>query len=259
MTDGGPPKKPGAWKKFVRYMTVTEDGSSGESRAWKAFRVIRWTAVLVVAVFAARASQHDVCQATTIVRAGLGTYSDLPRNETDQVCGAPGVSDLLGYFAIILVLLLPDARSLKFGIFQFERLTTEVAKQTSEIGQLRQDVSTVVSSTNHLSVQVNEVAALAFADFRTYFRTQRVLLEKIRSLLPDDVQTVANLKKVDEFAPRIDDKDLNPTELMEMLQIMHSLIAANLKASGTEGDTVVGAEKAEDVLPGILGGDHPAP
>ncbi len=252
-----PPKEPGAWKKFVRYMTVTEDGSSGESRAWRTFRAIRWLAVLVVVVFAALATRQDACQITTTVRTGLGTFSDLPKGETAQICGARGASDLVGYFAIVVVLLLPDARSLKFGGIQFERLTAEVAKQTSEIGQLRQEVSTVVSNTNNLSVQVSDVTRLAFADFRAYFRTQRAVLERIRLLLPSDPQTIAGLKRIDEFSTRIDADDLNPFELIEVSQQMRSLIAAKLTASGTEGDTVVGAENAEDVLPGILGGDQP--
>jgi hypothetical protein len=258
MTDARPPKDPGAWSKFVRYMTMTEDGSSRESRGWKAFRAVRWTAVLVVVIFAALSTRHEACQVITTVRAGLGTYSDLPRNETDQVCGTPGVSDLVGYFAIVVVLLLPDARSLKFGGIQFERLTTEVAKQSSEIGQLRQEVSTVANNTNNLSVQVSDVTRLAFADFRAYFRTQKAVLERIRSLLPGDPQTIAGLRRIDEFAARIDADDLNPFELIEVSQQMRILIAAKLTASGTEGDTVIGAEKAEDVLRSILGDDQPA-
>ena len=156
-----------------------------------------------------------------------------------------------------MVLLLPDARSLKFGGFQFERLTKEVADQATEIGRLRQDVSTVVGNTNNLSVQVSDVARLAFADFRASFRDQMRQLQRIRQFLPSDSQTTAELKNIDEFATRIDSDDLEPVELMEMLQVMRSLLAGKLAASGTEGDTVVGAEKAEDVLPGILGGGQP--
>jgi hypothetical protein len=70
-------------------------------------------------------------------------------------------------------------------------------------------------------------------------------------------QTAAELQKIDEFATRIDADDLNPAELIEMLQIIRSLLAAKLTASGTQGDTVEGAQKAEDVLAGILGGDQP--
>ena len=258
VADEGSPKQPGPWNKFVRYMSATEDGLSGESRAWRYFRAIRWIAVLVVVVFAALSARQEVCHATTTVRTGLGSFTSLPKAETVNSCGSPGPSELIGYILIIAALLLPDARSLKIGGFEFERLTTEVAKQASGIEQLRQDISTVVSNTNNLSVQVGDVTRLAFADFRAYFRTQRTVLEKIRPLLPGDPQTAAELSKVDEFATRIDADDLNPSELMEVLQSMHFLIAAKLQASGAEGDTVVGAQKASDVLPGLLGGGSSA-
>jgi hypothetical protein len=198
------------------------------------------------------------CQVTTVTGASSPARISSAGTSTTKVCGTPDVSDYFYVLAVVGLLLLPDAKSLKIGGLEFERLTTEVSKQASEIGQLRQEISTVVNSTNNLSVLVGDVTRLAFADFRAHFRRQRAVLEKIRSLLPIDPQTAADLLKIDGFAKRIDDDDLDWFELQDVLQCMRSLLAANLAASGTEGDTVVGAQRAEDVLPGILGGEPAA-
>ena len=123
----------------------------------------------------------------------------------------------------------------------FERLTTELAKQTSKVGQLRRDV-----------------AKLIFPDYRAYFRKQMVLLNKNSRLLADDPQATDALGKIGDLEKRIDADDLEPAELLDALQIIHWLVVRVLAASGTEGDTTVGAQKAEDVLPRVLRGDPAA-
>jgi len=120
----------------------------------------------------------------------------------------------------------------------FVRLTTELGKQTSEVGQLRRK--------------------LIFADFRVYFRKQMDVLNKNSRLLADDPQTTDALGKIRDLEKRIDADDLESAELLDALQIIHRLVVRVLAASGTEGDTTVGAQKAEDVLPRVLRGDPAA-
>jgi hypothetical protein len=126
----------------------------------------------------------------------------------------------------------------------FGRLTTELAKRSSEVVQLRRDVTKLI-----------------FPDFRIYFRKQMDVLNKNNRLLADDPQTTADLGKIRDFETRIDSDDLDPAEAEDALQIIHRLVVRVLAASGTEGDTTVGAqnaENAEDVLPRVLRGDPAA-
>jgi hypothetical protein len=217
--------------------------------------------VLLIVVAAAAVSiaglvkgVRPVCQVTTVTHA-VGSAAGIA---TTKVCGTLGVGDYIYVLAIVGVLLLPDVKSLKIGGLEFERLTTEVAKQTSEIGQLQQTISAVVKNTNRISVQVGEVTRVAFGDFRAEFRVQRIAIEKIRAVLPKDPKTRSDLEQIDDIAKHIDAPDLDPIQLLTVLQLMHSLIAVNVTASVTEGDTLADAQRAEDILPGILGSEPAA-
>ena len=193
---------------------------------------------------------RPACQVTTVTN----TAGSPGGTTTTKVCGMLDVTDYIYVLAIVGVLLLPDMKSLKIGGLEFERLTTEVAKQTSEIGQLRVEVSNVASNTNSIRIQVGEVARLAFADWRTHFRKQIDVLEKNRRLLPEDTQTASDLEKVDGVEKRIDAEDLDPVELWEAVQIAHRLVACVLAAKGTSGDNLADARNAGDVLHDLLGG-----
>jgi hypothetical protein len=236
--------------------TGDRDGSAPPSPP--PFRRTRWTlAVLIVVVAAALTvaglvkGMRPACQVTTVSHTGGSPGG----TTTTRVCGMLNVTDYIYFLAIVGVLLLPDIKSLKIGGFEFERLTTEVAKQASEIGQLRQEISAVLNNTNNISLQVGDVARIAFADFRTYFRRQMDVLKKDVSLLPEDPQTVTSLKKLYDVEERIEADDLDPVELLDALQITYLLVAQVMAVSGAGGDTVVGAQRAEDVLPAILAGD----
>ena len=166
------------------------------------FRRTRWTVALLIVVLAAGLTiaglakgMRPACQVTTVTN----TAGSPGGTTTTKVCGMLDVTDYIYVLAIVGVLLLPDMKSLKIGGLEFERLTTEVAKQTSEIGQLRVEVSNVASNTNSIRIQVGEVARLAFADWRTHFRKQIDVLRrtvgccrKIRRLRPISKRSTAS-------------------------------------------------------------------
>jgi hypothetical protein len=86
-------------------------------------------------------SAHPVCQVTT---AASGAVT--------KTCGLPDVTDFIYVLAVVAILLLPEAKSIKIGSLQFERLTTEVREQKDEITRLSQHVSQVVSSKQELNM-----------------------------------------------------------------------------------------------------------
>jgi hypothetical protein len=104
------------------------------------------------------ASRHDVCHTTTAIRSSSSVL--FPRTETTTVCASPGFSDLTGYFLVIAVLLLPDAKSIGIGGFKFERLTRDIERQTAEIAKLSQQVTTIAQNSQVFNLAVG-VAGLA--------------------------------------------------------------------------------------------------
>jgi hypothetical protein len=242
--------EPSAWKKFVRYMTVAEDESSGESRAWKVFRAMRWTAALIVVVLAALATRHDICSTTTTIRTGLGIFSGLPKTESAQVCSRPGLSDLVGYFVIVAVLLLPDTRSIAIGGLQFERLTSQVKDVAKDVSELRQTITITIGAS-----LVDEAKA--------QFKNQKATLDQLRVFLPDEARTIERLRRVDNFTQDLDDAQL--IALIRMMETIQDLIdeakqatEALLARQGAAGDTaeeVAGAQEAGEVVRKILNPD----
>ena len=230
----------------------TRRGSGSASSQSPPFRRTRWCAALLIVVLAAiltitgliKGTRPD-CQLTTVTHTGApgGTT-------TTKVCGMIDVTDYIYFLAVVGVLLLPDIKSLKIGGLEFERLTTEVNKQSSEIGQLRQQISNVVQNTNAISVQVGDLRKLAFPEFRDYFHQQMGALNKVRQLLPPGQQTQADLAKVDDIERRIDTRDLNPVEILDGLRIVEALVARIVVVSGIGKDQLAESQQASDVLAG---------
>jgi len=178
---------------------------------------------------------------------------------TTKACGMLDVTDYIYVLAIVGVLLLPDIKSLKIGGFEFERLTTEVAKQTTEIGQLRQQISAVQTNTNNIRLQVGRVAGTV-EGLSDFFKQQMDVLRKNHDLLPEDEQTTGDLEKVYAVERRIDAGRVNQSQIIAALQIQERLVNLVLGSSATEGDTALGAQNAQnaqDVLQrfGLLGDD----
>ena len=224
--------------------------------AWKRFRWARWTLAFLIVAGALSVSAYwvasgtrPVCTVATVTHM-RAARSGSTGSETTQTCGLPNVSDYIYVLAVVGVLLLPDARSLKIGGFEFQRLTTEVESTRREIGDLRQTVTSTVS--NSLQVLVGTVRTAA-DDLRATFRAQRSALDRVRYALPDDSQTTGQLEIIDGIARQINSDDLDLEELIRAIGIMRSLVAqGQLIESGTQGDTVEGAAQAENVVRGIL-------
>jgi hypothetical protein len=237
---------------------AAEAGNGGSASSQPPpFRKTRWSLALLIVVVAAILTitglikgMRPACQVTTVTHTGSpgGTT-------TTKVCGMVDITDYIYFLAVVGVLLLPDIKSLKVGGFEFERLTTEVGKQTSEIGQLRQQISNVVQNTNTLSVQVGDLRRLAFGDFRDYFLNKMEVLKRLRQLLPDEEQTAADLAKVDDIERRIDTRDLNPVEIFDGLRIVELLMARIVVVSGTGGDQLGESRQASGVLADLLAGE----
>lgn len=248
MTDEGSRNEPGSWKKFFRYMTASEDRPSKESRAWTVFRAVRWMAAVAVVVFAARATQHDVCQTTGTIRTGLGVFSNLPKTAMSRRCAPPGLTDLVGYFAIIAVLLLPDARSIAIGGLQFERLSSQVEKVAQDVGAVR---------------QVFNIGVSFLDDLKTNFKSQKATLDPLRGFLPDDPGTSEQLTAIDDVAQALDDAPLGA--LLGIVIAMEGLIqkgrqgaAEELARRAAEQDTAEEAAaggEADEVIREIRGAD----
>jgi hypothetical protein len=244
MTMAGP--EPGAAE------TGRSGGNCGSASSQPPFRKTRWFAALLIVVLAAiltitgliKGTRPD-CQVTTVTHTGApgGTT-------TTKACGMIDVTDYIYFLAVVGVLLLPDIKSLKIGGLEFERLTTEVNKQSSEIGQLRQQISNVVQNTNAISVQVGDLRKLAFGDFRDYFLNKMEVLRRLRQLLPPGEQTEADLARVDDIERRIDMRDLNPVEIFDGLRIVEQLVARIVVVTGIGKDQLPESQQASDALEG---------
>jgi hypothetical protein len=234
-------------------------GNGGSASSQPPFRKTRWFVALLIVVLAAiltitgliKGTRPD-CQVTTVTHAGApgGTT-------TTKACGMIDVTDYIYFLAVVGVLLLPDIKSLKIGGLEFERLTTEVNKQSSEIGQLRQQISNVVQNTNAISVQVGDLRKLAFGDFRDYFLTKMEVLKRLRQLLPPGEQTQTDLAKVDDIERRIDMRDLNPVEIFDGLRVVvvSGIGKDQLPESQQASDVLQGSQQASAVLQDFFSGD----
>ncbi len=171
----------------------TDAESPKTSTAWKVASVARWMAALVVAVLALLATRGDVCHLTTTNLGGLAATSQLPKTETVSACSGVGFSDA-GYFLVIAVLLLPDARSISIGGFRFERLTSKLEEVRKEVGALSQNLT-----------QTFNFGADALNELRAGLRSQKAELDEVRESLPDDARIANQLTLVDDVARRSDD------------------------------------------------------
>ena len=219
------------------------DDKPEKSNLWKITSVLRWIAALVVAVLALRATGQDACHVSTTTLAGLPTSSLLPRTQTTSTCAGIGVSDLIGYFLVIVVLLLPDAKSIGVGGFTFERLTTKIDEVSKEVGTLSQSLN-----------QTFNIGATALDELRAGLRKQKADLDEVRDSLPDDERTLRELRLVDEIAKRSD--DATPPEILHASVLAASLCDEAKRAAAVEVDRsavvsdadVATAQEAGDVL-----------
>jgi hypothetical protein len=88
-----------------------------------ACRISRW--VLAAAIVAGCLSLYTywiasgtqpICQTTTVTQTGTG-----PKATTTQACGLPGAAGYLIPAALVVLLLLPDAKAIAFGPVRWER------------------------------------------------------------------------------------------------------------------------------------------
>lgn len=148
---------------------------------------IRWCLALVIVVLAAGFSAHWLvkgekhsCVATNVTRkyTKAGVSGTSTASVTRHVCGPPDRSGYLYVLAVAGILLLPDVQSLKFGGFEFNRLsnevanqavqvkeqTEEVAKQSEQIQKLQNAISQVVHTSQILNLALGPAAGAAQGD-----------------------------------------------------------------------------------------------
>lgn len=212
-------------------------------------RVIRWAlalaivlAALAVLCYWLTAGTHLSCQVVTVTT-GTGPAA---KSTTTQTCGLPDVTNFIYVLAAVALLLLPDAKRLKIGGFEFERLTTKVEEQTREINQLRQTVSTTINIGSDL---INQA--------RNGFRETKDILDRVRGFLPDNPEIRSQLEAMDRLEGRIDAESW--TDLFAGILTMHALIEAAQQASADAlvqtseaADTEEGSEEAESVISDYL-------
>lgn len=191
-------------------MTESTTPSQGQADAkqpkkngvwWAITSAARWGAALFVAILALLATRHDVCHLTTTSMTGLAATSPLPHTETTSTCGGVGFSDLTGYFLVILILLLPDAKSVGLGGFRFERLSSKLEEVSKEVGTLSQNLN-----------QTFNFGVDALNELRVGLRKQKADLDEVRDSLPPDERTTGQVALIDDVARRSD--DASPTEIM---------------------------------------------
>jgi hypothetical protein len=225
----------------------TDADSPTTSTAWKVASVARWIAALVVAILALLATRGDVCHLTTTNLGGLAASSPLPKTETVSACSGVGFSDLTGYFLVIAVLLLPDARSISIGGFRFERLTSKLEEVRREVGALSQNLT-----------QTFNFGADTLNDLRAALRKQKVELDDVQESLRVDARTANQLTLVADVARRSDDASLQDvlhaiitaaTLIEEAKQAAKAAVDRSVTVSDTE---VATARDAAEVLRRIL-------
>ena len=130
---------------------LAEKESGGQARAFTIapFQRLRWGAALLIVVVSAGfilfclvAGSRPACQVTTV---STGNHA-----VTTKICGLPDMTSYLCLLAVVALLLLPDAASIKVGGFEFQRLTGEIKQQANAIDRLGLQVS-------QLSLQASQV------------------------------------------------------------------------------------------------------
>lgn len=217
--------------------TVPQQGKAdtdgpGTSTAWKFASAARWIAALVVAVLALLASRQEACHLTTTTLGGLAAASPLPKTEATTTCTGVGFSDLIGYFLVIAVLLLPDARSIGVGGFRFERLTSKVDEVSKEVGQLSQNLN-----------QTFNIGADALNELRAGLRRQKAELDQVRDSLPGDERIANQLSLVDDIARQSD--DASPTEILHASITAATLIDEAKRAAKAAVDRSVAVSDSD--------------
>ncbi len=192
-------------------------------------RAIRWALALALVVGALAvggywllAGTRLACQVVTVTTA-TGTT-------TTQTCGLPDVTDLAYVLAAVAVLLIPDARRLRIGGFEFERLSDRVEEQTREISQLRQTVSTTVNIGSDL---INQA--------RNGFRETKDILDRVRAFLPQDPVVQEQLAAVDQLERRAAHESW--PDLFAGIMTMHNLIDA---AAASSAEALLRTSEAAD-------------
>jgi hypothetical protein len=196
---------------------------------------LRWTAALLITGTALAFSAYWLatgtrlaCQVTTVSHHGSLAA-------TTKACGPPDVTDFVYVLAVVVVLILPDLKSLKIGGFELQRLTDTVHEQTREIDRLTNTVNTTIN--------ITAAAQSLTVEARTEFRRLRTALSDLRDYLPGGSDQKAQLAQLDEVGQRADEAQLG--ELLVACRNLEALIAqarkakaaADLIQSGREGDT----------------------
>lgn len=180
---------------------MTSGGATGgDSQAWRAFRAVRWSLALLIVLGALGVYAYwvvtdtrPVCDVTTVTPGfTAGAASQLTRS-----CRLPDVADFVYVLAVVGVLLLPDARSIKIGSLAFERLTSRVEEQTREISRLSATMSQTVN-----------IGADLIDQLRAAVRQQHETLGDLRASLPGDAVTADRLKTVEDAFQRLADASL---------------------------------------------------
>jgi hypothetical protein len=154
-------------RSFEKVSTASDEGllvnrnSDGQAQSFRVapFQRLRWgTALLIVVIsagfilFCLAAGSHPVCQVTTVTEENHAV--------TTENCGLPGPSNYGYLVAVVVLLLLPDAKSIKVGGFEFERLTGEIKEQADQIHRLSQRISQVSLQASQVTQLVTVVAEL---------------------------------------------------------------------------------------------------
>src|SRR6266581_4763233 len=121
-----------------------------ESRWWTAFRWARWTLAFLVVAGALGITSYWIASDSRPV-CDVSTISGSPLNETTRTCRLPDVTDYIYVLAVVGVLVLPEAKRIKIGGLEFERLTNEVRRQADEIARLSQQVTVIARNSQVLN------------------------------------------------------------------------------------------------------------
>ena len=178
-------------------------------------------------------------------------------SKTTTTCGLPSISYYLVVLAVVGVLLLPDAKSIKIGGLEFERLVTQVEQQTNEIKALQQTITTTVNVSTQTLLE----------ELRATFRDQKKTIDDfLRPELAKNPGAAERLRIIDDVAQRIDRVQL--PELLKVTSIAEALMSEargkgvaaqeSLLRDATAGETpeaVADAPDRDEILRDILPAD----
>jgi hypothetical protein len=192
-----------------------------DPRTWvEATRAIRWALALALVLGALAVGVYWLLAGTRLACQVVTVTTDT-QTTTTQTCGLPDTTDLLYVLAAVVVLLIPDARRLRIGGFEFERLSDRIEEQTREISQLRQTVSTTVNIGSDL---INQA--------RNGFRETKDILDRVRAFLPQTPEVREQLATIDQLEARAAHESW--PDLFAGIMTMHNLIDAAAAASADE-------------------------